>query len=387
MTSLLPAEDQTSTLQTVIVNYVTPVTPALPTTTKLPHTTVTTKFTLDFHRNLNAKTLPKHKSFSTQIHKEATKIAADVQYRRRIQQNNNSSTNIGSDVVTKVHAPKEHTIKVQLDHTKQVQPQPIQIPLNIVMNNGKFNHHNYKPKENYLGDLRVVDKSKHGHHYDYKPKAESPISDIDMHELINPSKRLNGGITFNEKHYQLPLKVDGLEPEPYFLPEHNAYNNALKPAVGELYVLESKPHRVPIPLNQHQPYFTPNNKIRYSVNQEQGMDHPNKQLYLGRTKPSYQLRNKELNPIHPESHSREARPQAPVKNNNHVSVKLSNPYETVLLRPVERPGPIARKNINPQSMNSPLDVERLVHQMEVETEVNRNLERSADKSQDSAAGQ
>lgn len=374
MTSLLPAEDQTTTLPTVIINYVTPVTPELPTTTKLSISTVSTEPTIDFYRHLHpVKSILKHKPYTAL--KDTTNYAADVV--KLLQQPSNYSTSIDSDEDTKVPERNDHQMKVQLDHPTKIQIQPIQRPLHAGTN-AKNSHYNYKPKEDYPPDIRVVDNSKQSHHYDYKPKAEFPISDIDMHELINPSKLLKGAnaiSTFSEKHYQLPLKIDDMEPEPYFVPAYNAYNNVLKPAVGELYVLESKPLIVPHSLTQNQPYFAPN-KNRYNVHQELKPEHPTKQLHLSQTKPPYKLVNKELY----ETWHDDVR-----KDHAHVLMKAPNPYETVLLRPVDRSEPIPRRHS--QSGNSPLDVEHIVNQMEVEAEVNRNLERSADKTQNPAAGQ
>lgn len=384
--SLLPAEEQTTTLPTIIINYVTPVTPALPTTTKLSLSTVSTEPTIDFYRHLHpVKSILKHKPYPAL--KDTTKYTVDVA--RLLKQPTNFSSSINSDEDTKVPESNDHPMKVQLNYPMKVREQPIQRPLHTPINNDKFSHYNYKPKEDYPGDIRVVDNSRHSHHYDYKPKAEFPISDIDMHELINPSKLLKGAnaiSTFNEKLYQLPLKIDDMEPEPYFVPAYNAYNNVLKPAVGELYVLETKPPKVPHPPTQRRPYFAPN-KNRYNVHQEPKTEHPNKKLLVSQPKPSYKMRNKELYATHTDPREHEEWHDNAGKDNAHVLMKAPNPYETVLLRPVDRAEPIARKHINPQSGNSPLDVEHLVHQMEVEAEVNRNLERSAEKSQNPAAGQ
>lgn len=385
MTSLLPAKHQTTTLPTVIINYVTPVTPALPTTTKFSLSTVSTENTIDFYRHLHpVKSVLKHKPYSPL--QDAKKYTAEVV--RLLQQATNFSTS-RSDEDTKDAEPNDHPMKIQLKHPIKVQVQPMQRPLQAAMNNGQFSNYKYKPKEDYPGDIRVVDNSKQSHHYDYKPKAEFPISDIDMHELINPSKLLKGSnaiSTFSEKHYELPLKIDNIEPEPYFVPAYNAYNNVLKPAVGELYVLESKPLIVPHSPTQSQPYFAPNDN-KYNIHQEPTTEHATKQLILSKAKPSYKLRGKELYAIRTEPRDHEAWHDEAIKNHAHVLMKAPNPYETVLLRPVDRSNPIAKNHMNSQSRSSPLDVEHLVKQMEVEAEVNRNLERSADKSQNTAAGQ
>lgn len=386
MPSLLPVEEQTTTLQTVIINYVTPVTPALPTTTKISLSTVSTEPTIDFYRHLHpVKSILKHKPYPTL--KDTTKYTVDVA--RFLQQPSNFSTSVNSDEDTKVPESNDHPMKIQLDHPMKVQIQPVPRPLHVAINNDKFSHYNYKSKAEYPADIRVVDNSKHSHHYDYKPKAEIPISDIDMHELINPSKLLKGTnalSTFSEKHYQLPLKIDDMEPEPYFVPAYNAYNNILKPAVGELYVLESKPLNVPHSPTQRQQLFAPNNN-RYKGHQEKKTEHSTKQLLLSQTKQYQTMRNKELYATHTEPRGHEVWHDDAVKENAHVLMKAPNPYETVLLRPVDRSEPIMRKHMNPQSGNSPLDVEHLVNQMEVEAEVNRNLQRSADKSQNPPAGQ
>lgn len=384
MTSLLSAEDQTTTLPTVIINYVTPVTPALPTATKLYLSTVSTESTIDFYRHLHpVKSALKHKAYLAL--KDNTKYTAEVV--RLLQQPTNYSTSVDSDENTKVPESNDQPMKVQLEFPMKVQP--VQRPLQVALNNAKFSHYNYKPKEDYSGNRRVVDHSKINHQYDYKPKGEFPISDIDMHELINPSKLLkdaNTISTFSEKHYQLPLNINDMEPEKYFVPAYNAYNNILKPAVGELHVLESKPLIVPQLPTQRQPYFAPNSN-RYNVNQAPNTENPTQRLLLSQKKPSHKLVNKELYAIRTEPRYHEAWHDDAIQDHAHVLMKAPNPYETVLLRPVARSESIARKHVNPQSGNSPLDVEHLVNQMEVEAEVNRNLERSADKSQNPAAGQ
>lgn len=377
MTSLLPAEDQSTTLQTVIINYVTPVTPTLPTTTKLYISTVSTEPTIDFYRHSHpVKSILKHKPYP--VLKDTAKYTADM------------VTSIDSAENTKIPEPNDYPTKVQLDQPMKVQIKSIQRPFEAAVNNAKFNHHNYKPKEIYAGNIRVVDNSKLNHHYDYKSKVDFPISDVIMHELINPSKLLKGVnviSNFGKKNYQLPLKIDDMEPEPYFVPAYNAYNNILKPAEGELYVLESKPFKVPQLSTHHQSHFAPNNN-RYNVHQELEIEPSNKQLLFSQAKPSYKLRNKELYAIHTEPRGQEAwRVDKVQERKAPSSFKPPKPNETVLLTPVDRSGPIYRKHMNPESRNSPLDVEHLVNQMEVEAEVNRNLERSADKSQNPAAGQ
>ncbi|XP_026314931.1 putative epidermal cell surface receptor isoform X3 [Hyposmocoma kahamanoa] len=380
-----PAEDQTTTLPTGIINYVTPVTPALPTTTKLYLSTVSTEPTIDFYRHLHpAKSILKHKPYP--FIKDSTKYTADVQ--KYLQQPTNSSMSIDSDQNMRVPGPKARPTKVQLDHPMKVQVQQIQKPLQAAMNNAKFSHYNYKPKENYPGNIRIIDNSKPIHHYDYKPKSDFPISDIDMHELINPSilfKGANAISTFSKNNYQLPLKIDEMEPEPYFVPAHNVFNNDLKPAVGEVYVLESKPPVAADSPTHRQPYYAPNNN-RHNVHQEPETEPSSKKLLSNQANPSYKLRNKELYAIHTEPRGHEAWYDDKVQDNAHVQMTAPNPYENVLLRPVDRSEPTHRKLMNPQSRNSPLDVEHLVNQMEVEAEVNRNLERSADKSQNPAAG-
>lgn len=78
----------------------------------------------------------------------------------------------------------------------------------------------------------------------------------------------------------------------------------------------------------------------------------------------------------------------------HVLTKAPNPYETVLLRPIPNAmTQVASKNtLNSkipriaEKTYSALDLEHLLTQMEVESEVNRNLGRSADKIPD-ASGQ
>ncbi|XP_075983325.1 stranded at second transmembrane protein isoform X2 [Anticarsia gemmatalis] len=80
----------------------------------------------------------------------------------------------------------------------------------------------------------------------------------------------------------------------------------------------------------------------------------------------------------------------------HLLTKMPNPYETVLLRAVPSAKihmPSTRYNQNPKPPTmagktyTALDLEHLLHQMEVESVVNKNLGRSADKGLDIAEGQ
>lgn len=79
---------------------------------------------------------------------------------------------------------------------------------------------------------------------------------------------------------------------------------------------------------------------------------------------------------------------------NHVLLKEPNPYETVLLRAVPNPKIGMKSTYVPNTKNIPkipnksyssLDLEHLLNQMEIQSEVNRNLGRSADKSHGTAA--
>lgn len=79
---------------------------------------------------------------------------------------------------------------------------------------------------------------------------------------------------------------------------------------------------------------------------------------------------------------------------HHVLTKEPNPYETVLLRPVPNAKPDAHSTFAHSSKNThmsgksytALDLEQMLNQMEVESVVNKNLGRSADKAPGDAAG-
>lgn len=79
----------------------------------------------------------------------------------------------------------------------------------------------------------------------------------------------------------------------------------------------------------------------------------------------------------------------------HVLTKEPNPYETVLLREIQSPkatkSAVTSQKLNtlqiPRKSYSAIDLEHLLNQMEVQSEVNRNLGRSADMKQEVAAGQ
>lgn len=81
-------------------------------------------------------------------------------------------------------------------------------------------------------------------------------------------------------------------------------------------------------------------------------------------------------------------------SNTHILSKQPSPYETVLLRAVQSPKnnvpTIPNPKYNPpqvQKAYSTINLEHLLSQMELESEVNRNLGRSADKNQEAGIGQ
>ncbi|CAK1552323.1 unnamed protein product [Leptosia nina] len=98
------------------------------------------------------------------------------------------------------------------------------------------------------------------------------------------------------------------------------------------------------------------------------------------------LRTKDLQAIKSNSVQTPWKPEI-----KHLLLKAPNPYETVLLRPIPNTRLLSASNgpILPKlgSKYSTLDLENILSQMEIETDVNRNLGRSAEKNRAIAAGQ
>ncbi|KOB75087.1 putative epidermal cell surface receptor, partial [Operophtera brumata] len=171
----------------------------------------------------------------------------------------------------------------------------------------------------------------------------------------------------------------------YFIPSHE---NTV-PAVAYPYYSATQPKSIsePMKISLFQP--TVNNRTDYLL---RTASYPtNKKNIQGQ--PSHGkhitvLRSKDLKPVtHDEDILRSQ------DWNTHVLSKQPNPYESVMLRPIPSPKKNvprthSQKLIYPQvpKMPSTLNLERFLSQLEVESEVNKNLGRSADKNRENAIG-
>lgn len=392
-THLLAAEDTNeTTLQTSSMpfNYVTPVAPILPTmaTSVLPSPPITTDST-DFYRHLHpVKTYAK-------IFKTSPITFSDIpKY----------------SVEPKTHPKGQNVTVFTLDDIdspfKTIHP-------DLSLSNQNLNWEPPRPKIGVTASSDYIQKPS----FDFHPKKHSHsfvLSDNRMHDIIanqqpnlNYNNKQQGNAMqinslhsydgYNMKQYnESPKKMSmaDLENLNYFLP---AFSSKIPTTVSRKLETQTEPiiskpsHSFFQPALQMQ---DPNNRssiqIRPKVMQNSlsyKNRHPEEQnVHSSYGKQMTVLRNKDLNVIRP------------ANNNNkgiwhdtkaHVLIKAPNPYETVLLRPISHPDPNYQRNSKtPLASGSPLDLEHLVSQMEMESEVNRPLGRSADKMGDSApAGQ
>lgn len=181
-----------------------------------------------------------------------------------------------------------------------------------------------------------------------------------------------------------------------FLPKRNKFTATENPNLNTVTnypqllfqtVITTTPNSLFIPVNDYKYNHDYNNLFKHiqsSINYD-----VNKIRHIPRVTQIKQvnvLKNKEISPVKMITNDYWNK-----GTKTHLLVKEPNPYETVLLRPSLNSGSdssIRKLELTAGHKYSTLDLERLLSQMEVESEINKNLERSADNTKaDAVAGQ
>lgn len=236
------------------------------------------------------------------------------------------------------------------------------------------------------------------------------MSDLRMHEIIRQppvTPKNHNTINLLNKYYETATKipVQTYEKSHYFAPtyvkseSHDSENYVqpnvniitpmpipyFKPLVVQNHSLLHQPEHVAIPIPDNKAFpLSDTEAFPLSTNSEGKHNLLGKHVTVLRTKDLTQKRPTDLQNRWGQS-----------STNMHVLTKQPSPYETVLMRAIPNPkletaSSYERHLKSPAVSGKPystLDLEHLLSQMEVESEVNRNLGRSADKNQDTAAGQ
>ncbi|XP_072930099.1 putative epidermal cell surface receptor isoform X2 [Epargyreus clarus] len=361
------------------VNYVTPITPILPTftTSVLPTPPIVTDKTF-FYKNLNqVKTsIPKilktivsapspnnagsfEETHSKTIHADNITVFTpeDIDspfktiYPEHIMKNN-ENWDIDTQIHTHLHPNPPNMFKsTQTDKT---------------LTPGL---HNKKPMNIILSDSKMHDALQHA-------QANQPLqsNSLSPHDMF--VKQMHDGVKkvslsqLDKLHYFLPVYDKHLNNQvPFKMSEKVADPPKVTQTFFEPFVqnrsfnyLAPKPPPIPI---KHENHDTINDYNRKHVTV---------------------LRHKDIKAARLNEKANDLWAQQGTKT--HVLSKSPNPYETVLFRvlPVKKPENTKASRL-PGKPFSPLELEHLLGQMEVESEVNRNLGRSAESHGTAAAGQ
>lgn len=391
LTHLLPAEDtngttlQTNFMQTREFNFVTPVAPILPTmaTSVLPTPPITTDST-DFYRHLHpVKTYSKIFKTSPTSFSEHPKYSVEQSDSLKMPPRGENVTVFTLD---DIDSPFK-TIQPDLSLSNQNQNwEPPRPKINIPSSPDYFHHFHPKTKshpfvlsDNRMHDIIVNQQSSHNKN---KQQANAmQINSLHSHDGYNM-----------KQYHESPKKISmsDLEDMNLFLPAYKPNPNILtadsRRTETQTESMVTKPSHSffrPTPYMQNSNNRSSVPKVIQNTVSYKNR-HPEEQnIHTSYGKQMTVLKNKDLNAFRP-MHNNEGiwRNSEP-----HVLIKAPNPYETVLLRPVS-PDPNYNLNAKTPLSSSPLDLDHLVSQMEMESEVNRNLGRSADKMGDSVtAGQ
>lgn len=374
------------------MNYVTPIAPILPTITPTTLPSLITTDPNEFYRHLSPiKTFPKFLKPPPPTLNNIPKYASESQHKPegdnitvytlndpgspyKIIQPDPSLTSI-NDWQTRIHKPSNSIIL-----------EPLKIPLNV--------DHILRPP---ISPMHAVNPPSHiaGHpisNYKSFVPSDSKMHDLFQNSKIYPENEIKPMASLNAKmkqNYEPVRKVpiSKLEHFNYFLPVYDRKSpNSFKtkesvitpPPITTVTFFEPVRNRSALPLP---PQENPNLNSYHTAREHS--------LHGSRGKHVTILRTKDL--------VKNTRPNDDnalwtQDTKTHVLTKAPNPYETVLLRPV----PNVRTELSSKAINiaknpriaektySALDLEHLLSQMEVESEVNRNLGRSADKNLDAS---
>ncbi|XP_069360654.1 uncharacterized protein [Maniola hyperantus] len=381
----------------IVVNYVTPVTPAIPSITNylLPAPTMTTETNFYKHLSPVMKGSPKilKNVIPNTIHNDTLKSYIDKPPEQLM----------GNNIT--VFTPED------IDYPfKTIHPEP---PL--VMNNVDLDIRSSYSKNPVLGNqfTKFIHSSSTHDNTKFYPNKPLNIPDSKLIGLTQESgyvkntdamKHITPNIDdlFVKQMYGLPIvkKVPSsqLHKLNYFLPAHDK-----KFPVRNPFQLEDEKTNLEIS-RLNQPYF---NAMLHNKSKNAPMtinlldkllpdsnDYPNHNSHTSIGQHVTVMKNKDLM----------AGLRTDIKSSmwkkepdTHLLTKAPNPYETVLLKVPSNPKTELHSMFKPSLQEIPrapsktyssLDFEHLLNQMELESEVNRNTGRSADKSHGtSAAGQ
>ncbi|XP_063831692.1 putative epidermal cell surface receptor [Ostrinia nubilalis] len=356
------------TIDDMPFKYVTPIAPLLPTvsTSVLPTPPITTDPT-EFYRHLSPiKTFPKFLKPPAPMFNDISKYSIEAP--RKSSHGDNITVFTLEDVESpfKIIHPdpsltsnNNHWIPNDQALTpNQMLLEPIKVPLNLAqtIQPSKQNYNNFVLSDHKMHDhiqnskIHPVDETK------YEPFRKVPISKVDRFNYFLPS--------YDKKPSMAPYKT--VEPKTTTAPFYPT-KTFFEPIQNQ--TTDGEPSKEFPNLSSHS---------------SNARDHP---YHSSRGKHVTILRTKDLK-------------TRPSENNlwsqdtkTHVLTKAPNPYETVLLRPVPNVRTEVTSNYNhnakipriAEKTYSALDLEHLLSQMEVESEVNRNLGRSADRNRDGTA--
>nr|XP_037876204.1 putative epidermal cell surface receptor isoform X1 [Bombyx mori] len=242
----------------------------------------------------------------------------------------------------------------------------------------------------------------------YKDKPHFIVSDDKFHNLLQSTGTESKDIHFYpdslnlDYHVHEPVKKVPISQLPnldLFLPNHDHSKGPTKIPLT-IHSYNSEQNKIFSHPKQATPsYFEPT-RVNISSTYSANSNPP----FLFNTKTDASLRNtrkhvtmlktKDIHTLKPNNNVLTKGLWTPDQN-THLLTKSPNPYETVLLRAVPNVKMDTKSTLTGnEKISQPLgkkytslDLEHLLGQMEVESEVNRNLGRSADKSQDIAAGE
>ncbi|KAG6464356.1 hypothetical protein O3G_MSEX014459 [Manduca sexta] len=366
------------------VNFVTPVVPLLPTITSSILPTPLTTDSIDFYKHLTPV-----KSFSKLKPVNPVSIS---KAKNAITQDNASDNNITVFTLDDFESPFKtiHAEPPLVNHDYQF---PFQDHRQGAVIDNPKKPPNFITHLHHGNDMNFIltDKKQNP----LQNAIESRYPTFKQQYLSHSLGPLKIPFQIHDPVKKIPLsQIDNLD---LFLPDHD--HKVITPTVSYPKAYVNPTIKTITDLRTNQKFFEPAimnksanypvpkvsiNSILYNDPKENAASGTHKQVTVLRTNDVQNV--KTTNNQHNDIIWRQ--------NDKHLLTKAPNPYETVLLRAVPNAHidtvPASTTNTKIRYAGKPyssLDLEHLLSQMEIESEVNRNLGRSADKNQEAAAGQ
>ncbi|CAH0756156.1 unnamed protein product [Diatraea saccharalis] len=364
-----------------IMNYITPIAPILPTisTSVLPTPPMTTNPS-EFYRHLNTiKVVPKFVKTPTPTLNDIPKYSINSLYKH------NHGDNITVFALEDANVPVKNIYPdssftdtnwnlPSLKSHDSIHVEPIKIPVHVdkIIQSHSHRHNSFVPSDSKMHDM-IQQTAVH-------PSHEIQSSDIPKAVYKNDHEKI------------IKVPISEMEHFNYFVPIMER-----KPEILSYINDEFRPTPRIASLKSTQSLFKPIVENETTPSSSKSMQRPHtydsiarEPIQVSRSKHVTILRNKDLKSLK----AAENNQLWTETTKTHLLTKAPNPYETVLLRAVPNAKIDILSNYDRESKSpriaektySTLDLEHLLSQMEVESEVNRNLGRSADKSRD-VAGQ